>query len=133
MPITPVTGHTLDIGCRVKINIPVIAKSDMDGIEFTASGKNYWRYMNQHPDEIYTVTAVHPEYDAPYELSGYMESNTWAPDELICLPDPTSRFEVIKNMTMEEMQSELLPMLKDLFQNGTPSDDTFQKWLSHKP
>lgn len=40
------SGHVLKIGDRVKMNIAVIAEEDMDGIEFTITGKDYWRYVN---------------------------------------------------------------------------------------
>ena len=55
MAIKEISGHILEIGDRVKMNIPKIGEGDMDGVEFTLSGENYWRYMNTHPDEVYTV------------------------------------------------------------------------------
>ena len=114
MPLHEISGHVLKVGDRVKMNIEGIGQGSPDGVEFTKSGKNYWRYMNQHPDEVYTITKVDFSYDdCPYFLSGYMDTN-WAADELILVPIPASRFEVIKNMTLQEMAKDLLPMVLDL-------------------
>ena len=54
MPLHEISGHVLKVGDRVKMNIEAIGQGDLDGVEFTKSGKNYWLYMNQHPDEVYT-------------------------------------------------------------------------------
>ena len=37
--IQPITGHILEIGDRVKINIEAVKNGDMDGVEFSSSGK----------------------------------------------------------------------------------------------
>lgn len=125
------SGHLLKIGDRVRMNISVIAEEDLDGIEVTASGKDYWRYMNQHPDEVYTIVALNFDYgEAPYILSGYMGDNNWGSDELILVPEPTSRFEVVKNMTLEEMAKNLVPMLTELCEEGIPTEETVLEWLS---
>lgn len=127
------SGHILKVGDRVKMNIAVIAEEDMDGIEFTITGKNYWRYMCEHPDEVYTVTAIDPDYnDAPYFLSGYMHDNNWSSDELILVPAPTTRFELIKNMTLDEMVKDLVPMLAELCEDGLPTENTVREWLTSK-
>lgn len=99
------SGHILEIGDHVKMNIAAIGKGDMDGVEFTANGKNYWRYMNQHPDEVYTVVEFDYSDDdqTGYVLSGYMSDNNWFSDELILVPEPKTYFEAIKSMTLEEM------------------------------
>lgn len=134
MTMKELSGHVLRVGDRVKMNIETIGQGDLDGVEFTNSGTNYWRYMNQHPDEVYTVTKVDNNYeDCPYFLSGYMSGNNWAADELILLPTPTSRFEVIKNMTLEEMVKDLLPMVLDLCEDGVPSPELIHEWLSGTP
>ena len=52
MAIKETPGHRLNIGDKVKMNIAVIGAGDLDGIEFTTSGKDYWRYMNEHPEKI---------------------------------------------------------------------------------
>mgnify|MGYP000438262916 FL=1 len=97
MAIKETSGHILEIGDRVKMNIPKIGKGDMDGVEFTLSGENYWRYMNAHPDEVYTVEGVDDSKAEPqYILSGRMGGNTWYSDELLLQPAPQDRFEVIK-------------------------------------
>lgn len=44
MSLKEASGHVLNVGDKVKMNIPVIAEGEMDGVEYTASGKNYWRY-----------------------------------------------------------------------------------------
>ncbi len=133
MPLHEISGHVLKVGDRVKMNIEAIGQGSLDGIEFTKSGKNYWRYMNQHPDEVYTITKVDFSYDdCPYFLSGYMDTN-WAADELILVPIPASRFEVIKNMTLQEMAKDLLPMVLDLCEDGVPTQELVSEWLSSAP
>ena len=133
MPLHEISGHVLKVGDRVKMNIEGIGQRSPDGVEFTKSGKNYWRYMNQHPDEVYTITKVDFSYDdCPYFLSGYMDTN-WAADELILVPTPTSRFEVIKNMTLQEMAKDLLPMVLDLCEDGVPTQELVSEWLSSAP
>ena len=134
MAIQNTSGQQLRIGDRVRMNIEVIGQGDLDGVAYTNNGKDYWRYMNQHPDEIYTITGLDLDYDESiYELSGPMAGTTWASDELILLPAPTSRFEVIKNMTFEEMRDTLLPMLQDLCAYGVPSKQMMEQWLNHHP
>lgn len=99
-----ITGHKFQIGDKVKMNIESIGAGDLDGVEFTTTGKNYWRYMNQHPDEIYTVIAYDFSGDeTSYILSGEMTGNNWYSDELILVPQPQTYFEAIKSMTFEEM------------------------------
>lgn len=133
MPLHEISGHVLKVGDRVKMNIEAIGQGDLDGVEFTKSGKNYCLYMNQHPDEVYTITKVDFNYeDCPYFLSGYMDTN-WAADELILVPTPTSRFEVIKNMTLQEMAKDLLPMVLDLCEDGVPTQELVSEWLSSAP
>ena len=133
MPLHEISGHVLKVGDRVKMNIEAIGQGSPDGVEFTKSGKNYWRYMNQHPDEVYTITKVDFSYDdCPYFLSGYMDTN-WAADELILVPIPASRFEVIKNMTLQEMAKDLLPMVLDLCEDGVPTQELVSEWLSSAP
>lgn len=96
-------GQILKIGDKVRMNIPVIGAGDLDGIEVTASGVNYWRYMCQHPDEIYTVTGF--DYsnndETGYTLSDAMAGNNWYSNELILVPAADTRFEKIKSMTFE--------------------------------
>lgn len=134
MAIKETSGHILEIGDRVKMNIPKIGKGDMDGVEFTLSGENYWRYMNAHPDEVYTVEGVDDSKAEPqYILSGRMGGNTWYSDELLLQPAPQDRFEVIKNMTLEEMSKDLLPMILGLCEEGVPSVELVQEWLCGKP
>lgn len=134
MPLTPISGHVLEIGDKVKMNIPVLAKTDLDGVEFTSSGKNYWKYINSHPDEIYTVVGINFDYETcPYILSGYLSDNTWAPDELIYIPNAQTNFEVIKNMTLEEAPDILTNMILSLCEDGMPSKETIAEYLSSKP
>ncbi len=129
------SGHILEIGDKVRMNIPVIAEGDMDGVEFTKSGQNYWRYMCQHPHEVYTVVDFDfsNEDETSYILSGEMGGNNWFSNELILVPEPRSNFEVIKNMTEEEMSQQLLPMILSLCESGVLSPHTFMDWLSSKP
>lgn len=134
MAMKEVSGHQLEIGDRVKMNLEVVGKGDLDGVEFTKTGKNYWRYMNQHPDEVYTVTALDLSGDdTQYVLSGFMGDNTWYADELILLPAPESNFEVIKNMTLEEMATDLLPLLAEILEDGLPSPELMKEFLEAKP
>lgn len=133
MALKETTGHVLKIGDKVKMNIEVLADGDLDGVEFTKSGENYWRYMNEHPDEVYTVVGFDFSNDSPciYKLSGAMSGNTWASDELICLPEPSSHFEIIKNMTLDEMAADLIPLLADIYEGGLPSPELMKEWLSN--
>lgn len=132
MAILETSGHRLNIGDHVKMNIDFIGKGDLDGVEFTLSGKNYWRYMNEHPDEVYTVTGYDSENDQ-YILSGFMSDNTWYADELIHVPDAQSIFELIKNMTLEEMRDNLFALVLALCEEGVPSADMIEDWLNSKP
>lgn len=128
MELKEISGHILNIGDRVKMNIAAIGEGDLDGVEFTSTGKNYWRYMNQHPDEIYTVVGYDSSNDNEmgYVLSGYMEDNNWYADELILVPEPKTWFEVIKNMT----QSELADVISTLTSFVV---DDIAEWLSSEP
>ena len=136
MAMKSVSGHQLEIGDRVKMNIDAIEKEgDLDGVEITATGKNYWKYMNEHPDEVYTVTAFDfsDENEVSYVLSGFMGDNNWFANELIHLPEPKSRFEAIKNMTIEEMSTELFPLLHEICEDGIPSPELFRSFLEGAP
>lgn len=131
MAMKETSGHILNVGDKVRMNIPVIGAGDLDGIEVTTTGKDYWRYMNEHPDEVYTITKYDFAYeDCPYRLSGYMSDNTWASDELIHVPEPQNRFELLKNMTVEEMARELIPMVMELCEDGVPSEELVLDWLN---
>ena len=131
MAVKETSGHVLTVGDKVRMNIPVIGAGDLDGIEVTATGKDYWRYMNEHPDEVYTITKYDLDHeDCPYRLSGYMSDNTWASDELIHVPEPQNRFEPLKNMTVEEMARELIPMVMELCEDGVPSEELVLDWLN---
>lgn len=132
------SGNILEVGDKVKINIEVLEKEveewGGDGIEFSSSGKNYLRYAQEHPDEVYTVTDINFQYEeAPYILSGYMGDNNWSSDELICIPEPKNRFEVIKNMTLEEMSADLIPLVAELCEDGIPSPEYTLGWLQGSP
>lgn len=134
MALKETSGHTLKVGDRVKMNIPVIGEGDMEEVEFTSAGFNYWRYMNEHPDEVYTVEDIDLSIDDPqYILSGAMGNNTWCSDELILMPAPESIFEVIKNMTLEEMSKDLFPMVLSQCEEGVPSPELVENWLNSKP
>lgn len=134
MALKETRGHLLKIGDRVKMNIKVIGDGDLAGVEITASGFNYWRYMNEHPDEVYTVEDIDLSGDDPqYILSGAMGGNTWYSDELILVPTPESIFEVIKNMTLEEMSQKLFPMVLSQCEDGVPSPELVEQWLNSKP
>lgn len=125
------SGQALEIGDKVRMNIPVIAEGDMDGIEFTSSGKNYWGYMKRHPDEVYTVVDFDftNEEEVSYILSGEMAGNNWYSEELILVPPAKSNFETIKNMTKEEMAQQLLHMILAVCEDGIPSPEVFMDWL----
>lgn len=129
-------GQILKIGDKVRMNIPVIGAGDLDGIEVTASGVNYWRYMCQHPDEIYTVTGFDYSNDdeTGYTLSDAMAGNNWYSNELILVPAADTRFEKIKSMTFEEMSKELVPMVVyGLCEDGIPGPEHIQMWLASSP
>ena len=132
MALIETSGHQLDIGDRVKMNIKVIGEGDMDGVAFTTNGKDYWRYMNEHPNEVYTVTDYDRELDQ-YILSGYMGDNSWCADEQIHVPQPETVFEDIKNMTFEEMKERLFRMVLAQCEDGVPSPDAIAEWLQSKP
>lgn len=134
MAIQETSGHQLDVGDKVKMNIAAIGAGDLDGVEFTNTGKDYWRYMNEHPDEVYTVTKLDLDQEpCIYVLSGYMGDNTWAADELIHIPEPTSVFEVMKNLTREESPAFILSMIHHLCKDGIPSLETVLTWLDSQP
>lgn len=135
MSLVPVSGHQLEIGDKVRMNIKQIGDGDLDGIEITADGKNYWKYMNEHPDEVFTVVGFDFSNDdeTSYELDGYMSGNNWYADELIHIPAAKSRYEAIKNMTLEEMSTDLLPMLAEICEDGIPSPELFRNFLESAP
>ena len=133
--LTETSGQVLEIGDKVRMNIAQIEKGDMDGVEFTTTGKNYWRYMNEHPNEVYTITGL--DFDTgdttSYELSGEMAGENWYSEELIHVPEAASNFEIIKNMTIEEMAKDLIPMLHEILEDGIPSENSLLHWLNKKP
>ncbi len=44
-----------------------------------------------------------------------------------------SNFEVIKNMSLDEMADNLIPMLCDILEEGVPSSEMMKEWLKAKP
>lgn len=134
MALLDTSGHILNVGDKVKMNIPVIGSGDLDGVEITNSEKNYWRYMNEHPYEVYTVvdTYFSKEGEVSYILDGYMSGNNWYPDELIHVPKPENRYEILKNMFLDEMTRELIPFLAGLMSSEDLSEDFIRKYLSEK-
>jgi len=135
MAIKEVPHQMLEIGDKVKMDInTILQRDDMEGVETTQTGQNYLKYMLSHPDEVYTVVELDFNYEScPYVLSGAMGNNTWARDELIYVPEPATRFEVIKNMTQEEMATQLLPMVFSLCEDGVPAPELVAMWLDGKP
>lgn len=134
MALKETSGHLLKVGARVKMNIPVIGEGDLNGVESTESGFDSWQYMNEHPDEVYKVEDIDLSSDDPqYILSGAMGGNTWYSDELILVPTPESVFEVIKNMTLEEMSQKLFPMVLSQCEEGVPSPELIEEWLNSRP
>ena len=134
--ILKTSGHILEIGDKVMMNILVIGEGDLDGVEITSSGVNYWRYMCQHPNEVYTVVGFDYSNDdeTSYILSGAMSGNNWYSNELILLPAAKTRFERIKGMTLQEMARELIPMVVyGLCEDGVPGPDAIEEWLSGSP
>lgn len=134
MVLKETSGHLLKVGARVKMNISVIGEGDLDGVESTESGFDYWQYMNEHPDEVYKVEDIDLSGDDPqYILSGAMGGNTWYSDELILVPTPASFFELIKNMTLEEMAKELFPLVLGQCEDEVPSPELVEIWLKSIP
>ena len=111
-----VSGHILEIGDKVKMNIEVLKNGDLDGVEFTSTGENYWKYICSHPDEVYTVTDITYQYsdESIYVLDGYLADNTWAADELIYVPEAKSRYEVIKNMSLRKCVMDYVSFLLNM-------------------
>lgn len=134
MALLDTSGHILNVGDKVKMNIPFIGSGDLDGVEITADGKNYWRYMNEHPYEVYTIVGFDfsNENEVSYILDGYMGGNNWYSDELIHVPKPESRYEVLKNMSLDEMTRGLIPFLAGLMSSEDLSEDFIRKYLSEK-
>lgn len=130
-----ISGQVLKKGDHVKMNIEVIGKGDLDGVEITNSGTNYWLYMQTHPDEVYTVEGFDFSVsdECIYVLSGAMSGNTWAADELILVQEPQTVFEVIKNMTIEEMADELIPLIQRFCEDGIPTKDSMLEILKSDP
>jgi hypothetical protein len=134
MAIKNVSGHQLEIGDHVRINIPVLEAGDLDGVEVTASGENYWRYICEHPDEIYTVTALNFNYETcPYILSGFLSGTTFAADELIHVAKAETQFEVLKNATINEMPDILFSMIQELDKDTVITKEELLSWLNSKP
>lgn len=135
MALHDVPHQLLEVGDKVKMDIKgILKRDDMDGIEITATGDNYLKYMLAHPEEVYTVVALDLNYEfCPYVLSGPMGNNTWARDELIYVPEAQTRFEVIKNMTLQEMAEKLMPMIAALFEEGVPCPELVEAWLNGSP
>lgn len=135
MALHDVPHQLLEVGDKVKMDIKGILKRDeMDGVETTASGENYLKYMLAHPEEVYTVVDLDFNYEScPYVLSGPMGNNTWARDELIYVPEAQTRFEVIKNMTLQEMATELIPMVAAICEDGVPCPELVEAWLNGSP
>lgn len=109
MSLQKTTGNILEIGDKVKINLQYlewdVEENGGDGIEFTASGKNYLRYAREHPDEVYTVVDINPEYECcPYVLSGYMSDNTWESNHQVCEEDPEVRAEAMQAYMEDEWE-----------------------------
>lgn len=48
-------------------------------------------------------------------------------------PEPKSNFEIIKNMSLDEMAASLLDMLYDVIEDGVPSSEIMKEWLKAKP
>lgn len=133
MALTPTTGHPLRVGDKVRMNLAAFEHGDLDGVEVTASGMDYWRYMSEHPTEVYTVVSQNFETDDPsYFLDGPMAGNNWYADELIHLPAPANRFEIIKNMSLDEMTSDLLPLLMGILEDSMPSPELFRDYLERR-
>ena len=86
---TTSNAFAFNIGDKVRMNIKAFDTTDLDGVAYTKSGKNYWKYMNEHPNEVYTIMEIDTSMnnDCVYVLSGYMSDNTWAADELIPVSD----------------------------------------------
>lgn len=81
-------NHNLQVGDIVRMNIDVIGQSDLDGVEITNSGKNYWQYMLENPNETYKIIDTdvgryNGEDCTCYVLDGYMNGEIWYADELI--------------------------------------------------
>ena len=135
MALHEVKKQVLEVGDKVKMDIKaILERDDMDGIEVTATGENYLKYMLSHPDEVYTVVELDFNYEyCPYVLSGAMGNNTWSQDELIYVPEATTMFEVIKNMTQEEMAEHLFPMVLSQCEEGVPAPELIAQWLDSKP
>lgn len=133
--IKEMSGHQLQIGDKMRMNIAELEKGDLDGVEFTTTGKDYWRYMNEHPNEVYTVVGIDLETagECIYMLDGFMSDNTWAADELIHIPEPDSVYEVIKNMMLDEMVNDLIPLIEEVCEDGVPSPGFMREWLTSKP
>ena len=133
MALHETTGHQLEIGDRVRMNVAFIGTEDLDGIEITADGTNYWRYMNEHPDEIYTVE----EYDysnedeVGYILSGAMAGNNWYANELIHIPEPKTRYEAIMAMSDRELAEFLVNRFGD--RRDEMLKDKCMRWLDGPP
>lgn len=125
----------LEVGDRVKMDIDVIASGDMDGVEFTSSGTNYWAHMLNNPDGTYTVESVDFDFtdeegNPSYTLSDQMKGNTWYRDELILLPAPKILFEKIKEMTLEEMSVQIVPIMQRVCKDGIPTPEEVRAFLS---
>lgn len=122
------------IGDRVRMNIASMMDSDRDGIEFTADNTNYWRYMNEHPMEIYTVTDIDNSYDTPhYVLSGFMGSNDWYADELLYVKPARTLYEQIIQSTEEELAALIPVVVEQIKQANTTNQEKLIVMLNAAP
>lgn len=125
-----------EAGDKVRMNIHSLGIGDLDGVEVTESGANYWQYINEHPDEIYEVTGIDQDAfnsDNPcmFQLSGAMAGNTWAADELIHVV-PQTRFDDIKAMSFAQMKTGLIQQFIQLCEDGIPSEELVAEWLNEE-
>lgn len=44
-----------------------------------------------------------------------------------------NRAELLSNMTLDEMATDLMPLMMDLMQDGVPSPEYMKEWLLNEP
>lgn len=139
MILSETRERILGIGSKVRMNIPRMEKAveeDGDGCFVNIqTGKDYLQYAKEHPDEVYCV--VKHKFFAHtcwYVLSGEMSGCQCGVEDIIPVIERKSRFESFKEMSLDEMASQMIPLIYyQLCSKGLPKEKEIQQWLGSCP
>lgn len=112
-----ITKTNYNVGDKVRINIDAVNVKDFNNITF--------RYINEHPIEIYTITEIIKNKDnsISYNLSRFSKKYTWCSTELISITKAKNIYEQIVQSTYEEL-IKLLPHVINLISNKLTLDSS---------